>query len=959
MKSVEEYKTYISNLNYTPDQQKAIFADNKNVQIIACAGSGKTSTIVARIIFLIVSGVKPSEIVAITYTEKAAASLKQKIYQEYEKATGTLEGLGDLFIGTIHGYCLFLLQEYTNDFKNYDILNDIQTKLFIKAKRWSNGLNDCKYYSNNDPNPKTLVGNFGSNWDRFSERVAAYKQFLDIAREYGVEKIDNQDLSELVKKYSDSLKNNKYFDFTSIQITALDYFKNGLFDDYLSGIKHLIVDEYQDVNETQEEIIRYFYTHGVNICVVGDDDQTIYEWRGSRLKYIKDFINRYENVEFVELSKNFRSSVGITITSEVLISNNHNRIPKTMESANNQDYRKGDILGIRFESRDDENQFIVDKIKQLIGSKFEQKSKNKEWSLSYDDIVILVSSVKRIDSLIKKLNDSNIPFVVEGTQNLFETPEINAILETFKHMIFNHVASLKLNPIDAVMSIKKMNTTAPQNVVDKWKAVLSTDEQSINRALIEFRDVFLDAVADQNKSYEYTLQENLHKLLFGLGAMSTKLDDKVYYNIGKFTEMINDFEKIYLKTFPLERIERFNEFLIQDAKNLYPEGWLSPRFSLVKALRVMTYHQAKGLEFPVVFLPYLTKDSIFPLTKGGGGISAWSIIHNERIKEEFNDPESRHRVFYVGMTRSEKYLFMTRSPGVSSSGLRRYNTEAIQFTQALNSEYIVHDKCLDIEYEKSSFEKHSADEIITLNFSLLKDLFECGYKFKLSNIFGFKAPLDIRMGYGQSIHSMLDYIHKNWRLIDLDDENEILKIVNRFLHLPYASKKLIDAERTKAFEKIKAYIINNKYRFNNILFSEKRIDYKFSDYFFIDGRIDLIRDDVNKELTIVDFKSDKKVLSQEQIKNQLMLYVLGYESMKKEKISYIESYDINETKPTRIRITDSNRDSFKKRLSESEATIKSGQYLRHCDIDPDYKNKYCNKNCFLWNDKLKACNGKL
>ena len=143
------------------------------------------------------------------------------------------------------------------------------------------------------------------------------------------------------------------------------------------------------------------------------------------------------------------------------------------------------------------------------------------------------------------------------------------------------------------------------------------------------------------------------------------------------------------------------------------------------------------------------------------------------------------------------------------------------------------------------------------------------------------------------------------------------------------------------------------------MFSEKRIDYKFSDYFFIDGRIDLIRDDVNKELTIVDFKSDKKALSQEQIKNQLMLYVLGYESMKKEKISYIESYDINETKPTRIRITDSDRDSFKKRLTESETTIKSGKYLRHCDVDPDYKNKYCNKNCFLWNDKLKACNGKL
>jgi hypothetical protein len=100
------------------------------------------------------------------------------------------------------------------------------------------------------------------------------------------------------------------------------------------------------------------------------------------------------------------------------------------------------------------------------------------------------------------------------------------------------------------------------------------------------------------------------------------------------------------------------------------------------------------------------------------------------------------------------------------------------------------------------------------------------------------------------------------------------------------------------------------------------------------------------------------VLSQEQIKNQLMLYVLGYESMNKEKISYIESYDVNETKPTRIPITDFDRDEFKKQLSKHENTIKTGNYQRHCDIEPQHKVKYC-KGCFLWNDKLQTCNGKL
>lgn len=941
MKTVNEYLVYLDEQRFTPDQQTAIKTTDKNVQIIACAGSGKTSTIVARIVYLIISGVKPSEIVAITYTEKAAASLKYKIYQEYEKAMGTLEGLSDLYIGTIHGYCLFLLQEYTSDFKNFDILTEIQTKLHIKANRRENGLNDCKYYVKNSSEPIMLVGKKFSDWEKFSDRVGAYKQFLDIAREYGVEKFGDPTLEELFEKYSYSLLKDKYFDFTSIQITALDYFKKGYFDEYISGIRHLVVDEYQDVNEAQEEIIRYFYEHNTKICVVGDDDQTIYEWRGSRLKYIRDFKERYDNVEFVELSTNFRSSVGVTSTAESVIINNSNRIAKKMESSGHQVYERGDVLGIRFNSREEENQFIVDKINQIIGNKFKQK--DDEWGLGYDDIVILVSSVKKVDSLIDQLNISKIPFIVEGTQNLFEAPEIIAISETFDKLLFTKLARLKNDGASIIDTIKKGFKRADTEVIELWKKIHPIDDEIINESLIRFRDFFLDAVANPNKGYEYTIQQNLHNLLYGLGIMDAHLDDKVYYNIGKFTEIINDFEKIFLKTYPLDRLSRFQEFLIQDAKNMYPEGWLSPRFSVVKTLRIMTYHQAKGLEFPVVFLPYLTKDSIFPFTLGKGGITAWSIINKPKIKEEFNDIESHHRVFYVGTTRAEKFLFMTRSPGLSSTGKTTYNKEALQFTHALHSEYVVPSTCTDINYEKSEKNKYSNDEIITLNFSLLKDLFECEHKFKVSNVFGIYDPLDIRMGYGKSIHNMLDYIHKNWKRIDLDNEGEIWRIVERFMHLPYASIKLIDAEKRKAFNKINAYVINNKQRFKNIVFSEKRIDYKFSDYFFIDGKIDLIRDDINNELTIVDFKSDKEVLNQAQIKNQLMIYVLGYESMKKEKITYIESYDVDETKPTKIPITDFDREEFKNELSKHEKTIKTGDYKCTCGSNETHYHRFYGK----------------
>ena len=155
------------------------------------------------------------------------------------------------------------------------------------------------------------------------------------------------------------------------------------------------------------------------------------------------------------------------------------------------------------------------------------------------------------------------------------------------------------------------------------------------------------------------------------------------YNWGKFTEMVNDFEKINLQTAPSYRLMAFKSFLTYDAPDLYPEGWLSPSFKAIKCLRIMTYHQAKGLEYPVVFMPFLTKHSIFP-QRNPGGTNAWGIFNDDTIKQQYaDDDESIRRVFYVGMTRSEKYLFLTRSDNVSDTGKTQYKIPAFPFVDTI------------------------------------------------------------------------------------------------------------------------------------------------------------------------------------------------------------------------------------------------------------------------------------
>ena len=197
------------------------------------------------------------------------------------------------------------------------------------------------------------------------------------------------------------------------------------------------------------------------------------------------------------------------------------------------------------------------------------------------------------------------------------------------------------------------------------------------------------------------------------------------------------------------------------------------------------------------------------------------------------------------------------------------------------------------------------------------------------------------MGYGRSIHNMLDYIHRNYEHLDLSNANVVTEIVKKYLHLPYGSPKLYEAMTEKATRNLTSYIRNNSSRFQYIKFSEKNIEYSIDEYMFINGRIDLVRDEVNHTITLVDFKSSSEVLSKEQIKNQLMVYVLGYESLTGEKVDYIESYDFNNSDPTTIELLENDRESFKHKLTECEQVIRSNNYKKANEIDETKSKAYC------------------
>ena len=274
--------------NPTDAQLEAINEIDKNLQIVACAGSGKTEVISRRIANILKSkhDIKPENVVAFTFTEKAAESLKNRIVKVLDV---TEDSLQDMYIGTIHGFCWHLLKKYTEKFSEFKILDSVKSHLFVERYSKECGM-------------ETLgMEVYSRNINLFLQCI---DKMIDDYDNFGQWSENNQTAFE---QYISCLYEHKYIDFSLMIFETLKQIdENSVVSDYLRNIKYLIVDEYQDVNDLQENLITSIAKQGANVCVVGDDDQTIYQFRGSNANNMIDFSKRYNDVHQVKLEENFR-----------------------------------------------------------------------------------------------------------------------------------------------------------------------------------------------------------------------------------------------------------------------------------------------------------------------------------------------------------------------------------------------------------------------------------------------------------------------------------------------------------------------------------------------------------------------------------------------------------------------------------------------------------------------------
>jgi len=906
-------------MEYTEAQREAIATLDDPLLIVACAGSGKTQVISQRIVEILRQpGVCPRNVVAFTFTNRAAAELKERIIRLVDAELGFIPGLAEMFIGTMHAYALDAMQQHVPETFKYRVLDDIQTRIFIDRNSAKSGLTRTTATVNGKP--RKLL--------RYKES-ALYMQVLNILREDEIdEALLPQDLLENLQAYRQLLHEHNYFDYSELLRTFVDLLYEEP-DDPVAGalvrhirdnLRYLVVDEYQDTNPVQEKLIRGLTRWGANLCVVGDDDQTIYQWRGSTVSGILNFAHRYLNVRTVTLDDNFRSSEGIVDLAQSIAERNDQRLAKKMVAAGHQQFDRGDLLALAFDDPAAEARWICDRIQAMRGLPFQDTPGGELRGLSWSDFAVLFRSVsKDAGPLVEELKRRGVPYVIKGLARLFEAPEIQACVKLYEYILGRTAGS---NPVpvteaglrkawrDAGLGLTDEDLDAGIAILDRARKL---DMRKHPKRTFTLQQIYLDFL---------TAVRAREERVPGDGARG----ELAFYNLGKFSKVITAYEQInYHSSFP-KLYEGFVSWLTHQAPDYYAESDADVGYATPDAVTIATIHQAKGMQWPAVFVPAMRKNR-FP-SKRQGGLNPFHVIPAEAVPyaDRYRGTEADEvRLFYVAVTRAQKYLAVTYSPGDS----KLYRERSDFFNRTTRNHYVL---TAEAPLPAERLEPRARHEIpeVTLSFSELKYLFECPYQFKLRFLYGFDIPIHEEIGYGKSIHDVMAEIHKRAIDGDIVDDLEVEELVDRHLNTPFAGETLRGQLRQAAVNAVRRYLRENRGQLVNTRYSEQPIRVHVAPGVTVDGRIDLIRRLNTNETSIVDFKSTQRAQPENITRDQLHVYAAGYEELTGERADVVEVLNLDDrTDSKREVVNDQLLTTIRTKIRDAGDALRNNRLLRH------------------------------
>lgn len=867
--------------NLSPQQIEAVNAIDEDVEIIACAGSGKTGVVTRRIVNILKSKpeISPENIVAFTFTKKAAEELKSRIYTMGEAVLGNTQGFANMYIGTIHGFCLKMLQEFLPEFQSFSVLDEVHTKLFVERYYEEIGMVELGM-------PKYI------ETDLFIRVMSLLNENWYDSHKWSAE------VQEAFKKYQEKLYAEHYFDYSLILREMVQQLEGNLvFRGIIAEkVKYLTVDEYQDTNPVQERLVSLLKELGANLCVVGDDDQTIYQFRGSDSNNILTFMQRYNIKKYIVLDTDYRSTRGIVSVAKNVIVNNSRRLPKVMQSGCSTVYDDGDIVFKEVTLPDDEYEFIAQNIEKLHGI-----------GIPYSEIAILLRKRKIGPEIAEVFEEHGIPFIIEGMNELLLTAECKAAKGIFEYL------------------------NGDIEATELFKLWLAVDYPFDKKELADSLQILMTMDVSKLKYYpDLNLQKIYHDFLKGVSLVEDGRPETeiILYNLGKFSQVIGDYEAINFTLKPKSKMYGFCAFLKYTAGDYYPEGYLTNSYTKPDAVSIMTVHQSKGLEYAAVFIPGLNKN-FFPAQRVGGK-NIWHIIQRNWItgSSRFDgDLEDERKLFYVAVTRAKKYLFISRAKET------RDKTVSTFFEEAKGSPCML--PYIDrVVHDPSHLPGLRQNQMpLTLNFSLLEDYFECPYRFKLSMFYGFQQPYSELMGYGNTLHEIV----RNINLAAINGtpitEDFVQRTFDEVFYLPYATPKQRQMMLESAKRAISKYVKRNADSFGDIHMAETPIEIDMGDSVTVNGRIDMVKEvtiDGQKRTVIIDFKTANKRVLEAINTEQLKIYTLGYQRLTGKLADFMEIYHLDSENTAREPVSADLIEGVEAEIRQTADSIRRNDLPRRC-----------------------------
>ncbi|MGH3494159.1 MAG: 3'-5' exonuclease, partial [Sciscionella sp.] len=517
--------------------------------------------------------------------------------------------------------------------------------------------------------------------------------------------------------------------------------------------------------------------------------------------------------------------------------------------------------------------WMADRIETLRGVPFQDRDDSPPRGLTWSDFAVLFRSVKAdAGPLVDELRTRGIPYVIKGLTKLFETPEVQAACT-----LFQYTSSLA----DA------------QAVIDMWLAA----DLGLSERLVRLAVRVLDKAMmwDASRPWDSTtLQGTFLEFLEAVGLREEGIPgdrgELVYYNLGRFSTAIGDYERIYLTATPQDRFASFASWVEHQAPDYYEESDGGTGYAQPDAVAIATVHQAKGMQWPAVFLPALRRNT-FP-SRRAGGTNVFHIIEENLVPgaERYRGTEDdERRLFYVAATRAQKYLALSFAPNGKSTG----KNPSVFFTEASRVSTVLTREIQPPQAQRLAPTPLRATPDVVMSFSELKYLFECPYSFKLRLLYGFDSPLQKELGYGKSLHDVMAEIHKRAIAGDFARADEAEELVDRHLNLPFANKAAYDQLRPAAIASVTRYLRENEPVLRQTTYSEQPVEIHPAPGVVVNGRVDLIKRLDSDETSIVDFKSTERAQREDITRDQLHLYALGFQELTGQHADLVEVLNLD------------------------------------------------------------------